>query len=138
MRLRICLSALLAATAIAASACGKAAPTGAEIAMPGVTFTATVAKAEPESANGPAGAYSQYDVWVVIPPGSKANAGVVVPASAPVFVRHAGVLAASSASAIRVGDAVEVSRDPIQVGYGAVQAPPGAPVFLATQVIVDR
>jgi hypothetical protein len=101
-------------------------------------FSGSVAKAELESGNGPAGYYAQHDIWVVIPPATNANAGVVVPTSAPVFLRHRGGLVAVAASEIRVGDRIQVWRDPIQVGYGAVQAPPGAPVYRGTQIVIDR
>lgn len=101
-------------------------------------FSATVSKAEFEGGNGPAGPYEQYDIWVVIPPATTANAGVVLGKSVPVFVMRGGGIAAADAGQIRVGDQIQVWRDPIRVGYGAVQAPPNAPVYTGTQVVIVR
>lgn len=100
-------------------------------------FAGTVAKNEFESANGPAGPYAQNNIWVVIPPSRSANAGVVVGKSTPVFLRAGGELTKSTASGIRVGDVIEVWHDP-GAGYGAVQAPPNSPVYMGTQIVVNR
>lgn len=101
-------------------------------------FTARVAKVEFESANGPAGPYSQHNVWLVIPPSTVANAGLVVANATPVFVRTRDGIFSSSASGIKVGDRVEVWHD-IQVAYGAVQGPPGAPTYVnLKQIVIDR
>jgi broad specificity phosphatase PhoE len=101
-------------------------------------FTGTVAKIEFESANGPAGPYSQHNVWLVIPPSATANAGLVVAKTTPVFVRTRDGILSSDASGIRVGDRVEVWRN-IQVAYGAVQGPPGAPTYEnLKQIVIDR
>jgi hypothetical protein len=101
-------------------------------------FTATVAKVEFESAKGPAGPYSQHNVWLVIPPGTAANAGLVVSKATPVFVRTRDGIFSSNASGMRVGDGVEVWHD-IQVAYGAVQGPPGAPTYTnLKQIVIDR
>ena len=69
---------------------------------------------------------------------SAANAGVVLPLSAPVFLRSNGGLATTDASKIRVGDQIQVWRDPIRVAYGAVQGPPGAPTYTGTQIVIVR
>lgn len=101
-------------------------------------LTATVAKVEFESANGPAGAYSQHNVWVVIPPSTAANAGLVVGRATPVFVRTRRGIFLSNPSRLEVGDKVEVWHD-IQVAYGAVQGPPGAPTYRnLKQIVIDR
>ena len=97
-----------------------------------------VAKVEFESANGPAGPYSQHNVWVVIAPSAAANAGVVVPNSARVFIRSKeGRLTSAGPADIKVGASIEVWHDSM-VGYGAVQGPPGAPTYTGTQVVISR
>jgi hypothetical protein len=100
-------------------------------------FSARVSKVEYESANGPAGPYSQYNAWVIIPPSTSSNAGVVVPTKMPVFARHNGQIYSSSASSLKVGDLIEVWHD-ITVAHGAVQGPPGAPTYTSTQVVIDQ
>ncbi|HKP76844.1 MAG TPA: hypothetical protein VJT67_15040, partial [Longimicrobiaceae bacterium] len=81
MRPRAAIRTFLAASAIAAAACSDG-PTSQKTTL---TLTApsnfggTVTKVEHEAGNGPAGFYDQYDVWLVVPPGSSPNAGVVVP-----------------------------------------------------------
>jgi hypothetical protein len=101
-------------------------------------FSGLVSKSALESGNGPAGYYSQYDVWVIVPPASDANAGVVVPMSAPVFVRRDAGLETASAGEIRVGDRIQVWHDAVPVAYGAVQGPPGAPTYIGTQIVLVR
>ena len=101
-------------------------------------FTATVAKVEVESANGPAGPYSQHNVWLVIPPGTAPNAGLVVANATPVFVRTRDGIFSSNGGGLSVGDQVEVWHD-IQVAYGAAEGPPGAPTYLnLKQIVIDR
>ena len=130
---------LVAAAVIAASACGDGStgPGESLVIKTAPQFAATVDKSTLESGNGPNGPYSQYDLWVIVLPGIAANAGVVVPASVPVFLRHDGRLDASAASVIHKNDKIEVWREP-QVVTGAVQAPPGAPLYVATQVVIGR
>ncbi len=101
-------------------------------------FSATVTKVEFESATGPEGPYSQHNVWLRIPPSTQANAGLVVANGTPVFVRTSDGVFSSNASGIKVGDRVEVWHD-IQVAYGAVQGPPGAPTYVnLKQIVIDR
>jgi hypothetical protein len=101
-------------------------------------FTASVARVEFERGNGPAGPYSQHDVWLVIPPGTAANAGLVIGEPTPVFVRTGAGTFLSNPSGLKVGDRVEVWHD-IQVAYGAVQGPPGAPTYTnLKQIVIDR
>jgi hypothetical protein len=100
-------------------------------------FSARVYQVEFEGGNGPDGPYSQYDVWVVIPPATTANAGVVVPIRGPVFVRTRDGIFSSDGSHIRTGDKVDVWHD-AGAAYGAVQGPPGAPTYTSTQVVIDR
>jgi len=101
-------------------------------------FTATVTKVELESANGPAGPYSQHNMWLVIPPGTSPNAGLVVAQATPVFVRTSDGIFSSDAGRVRVGDRVEVWHD-IQVANGAAEGPPGAPTYInLKQLVIDR
>lgn len=102
-------------------------------------FAATVVKVEFESANGPGfGLYSQYNVWVAIPPASTATAGVVVATSAPVFLRsNSGRITSADAGDINVGSTIEVWHLG-GAGYGALQAPPGAPVYDGDQIVIMR
>lgn len=101
-------------------------------------FSATVSQVQFESANGPAGPYSQYDIWVAIPPSSTANAGVVVSTSRPIFERSkSGRVTVARGSDIKVGSTIEVWHlgGP---GYGAVQGPPGAPTYGGDQIVIVR
>ena len=100
-------------------------------------FSARVSQIDFEGGNSPNGPYSQYDAWVIVPPGASANAGVVIPTNAPVFVRHNGQIFSSRVTNVKAGDLVEVWHDKT-VGYGAAQAPPGAPVYAATQIVIDQ
>jgi hypothetical protein len=78
------------------------------------------------------------NVWVVIPPATTANAGIVVGDNVPVFIRlGTRPLATANSRAITVGDQVQVWYAG-GAGYGAVQAPPGAPAYSAAQVVIVR
>ena len=139
MRPRTAIHSLLAASVIAAAACSDG-PTGPEATLTLTApsnFVGTVTKVEHEAAYGPAGFYDQYDVWLIVPPGSSPNAGVVVPVRIPIFSRQGQTVYTATGGDIHVGDQLEVWRDQT-VGYGAVQAPPGAPVYVATQVVIVR
>jgi len=129
MRPCIRLSSLLAAIAIAASACGgERVISGPDIEfVPGATFSGIVATARSESVNGLAGSYFLYDVRFLVAPLSTDNVDVRVPISTPVFVRRDGALKATDASAIRVGDRIMVSSDP-----------DGGLPLLATEIIIKR
>jgi hypothetical protein len=100
-------------------------------------FSATVTMAERESGLGPAGAYNQINVWLAIPPGTDPNAGIIVLDATPVYVTTGASFYASSASAIKSGDRVQVWHDD-EVAYGAVQSPPGSPAYRAVQVVIVR
>lgn len=132
---------VLSSVLVAGAACrSTTAPGGAAtLALSTVPdFSGTVAQARAESAVGPGGAYSQYDVWVTVPPATAASAGVVVPLATPVFVRSDGnTLTAARPADIRVGDAVQVWHDRT-AAYGAVQGPPEAPTYTGTQIVVVR
>jgi hypothetical protein len=54
---------------------------------------------------------------------------VLVPSAAPVFVRSGARLTRADGRDIRVGDQIEVWREPTPVGYGAVEGAPGAPTY---------
>jgi hypothetical protein len=142
MRIRVLT---LAAALLAAAACGGDGGGGtlpleeASLVLTGPpAMTARVAKAEYEAANGPAGPYAQHNLWLIVPPGVMPNAGVVVGSHIPVFIRRDGRTYAAEGGDVRVGDRVEVWTDPVFVGYGAVQAPPGAPVYHGDQVVIVR
>jgi hypothetical protein len=139
MRLGIGSLAVLAALAFASPGCRSATSPEATLAITTAPdFSGSVAKVELESGNGPAGPYAQYDLWVIVPPASTANAGVVLPMSAPVFLRRDVGFVTSSASDIRVGDQIDVWRKPVSVAYGVVQGPPGAPTYSGTQIVIVR
>ena len=100
-------------------------------------FSARVSYVAFEGGNGPDGAYSQHNVWVIVPPATDANAGVVVPTRSPVFVRTRDGIFSSDGNQIRIGDRVEVWHD-VTRAYGVVEGPPGAPTYTSTQVVIDR
>jgi len=101
-------------------------------------FSARVYFVEFESGNGPGfGAWSQHNVWVIIPPASAANAGVIVSTRSPVFLRTRDGIFVSDGNQIRPGDTVDVWRQ-MPVAYGALQGPPGAPTYTSTQFVIDR
>ena len=132
--------ALIAVSVLIAAACsGATSPTATLVLQTNPDLSGNVMKVEYESGNGPGfGPYAQWDIWVLIPPASSANAGVVLPVAAPVFLRSNGGLVTATASQIRVGDRLEVWRDPVHVSYGAVQGPPGAPTYEGTQIVIVR
>ena len=101
-------------------------------------FSGSVERVLYESATGPAGPYTQYDIWVIIPPATSANAGVVLPTSVPVFLQTGGTLFTAIGSEIRVGDQIQVWRDPTHIAYGSAQAPPGSPSYTGTQIVIVR
>jgi hypothetical protein len=63
---------------------------------------------------------------------------VVLPTSAPVFLQRGAGFLTASGDQIRVGDHIQVWRDPIRVAYGAVQGPPGAPTYRGLQIVIVR
>ena len=138
MRFRLVSRAFLSLWVASAVACKSGtAPTATLALSTPADFSATVSKVAFENAMGPAGPYSQNDVWVTIPPAAAANAGVVVSRSTPVYIRTGGRLVSSSASEIRVGDSIDVWHD-VSTAYGAVQGPPGAPTYTGTQIVISR
>ena len=139
MRSKICLlSSAWFIGLVACSSSGTLGPPANLVLSTPPDFTATVVKVEFESGNGPGGPYSQHNVWLIIPPSTVANAGLVVAKEAPVFVRTRDGIFSSSSSGIKVGDRVEVWHD-FQVGYGAVEGPPGAPTYMdLKQIVIDR
>jgi hypothetical protein len=100
-------------------------------------LTVAVYQSTHEQFISPEGPVSQYAVWVGMVAGTGADAGVVVGAKTPVFLRANGKLSRTSGSAIKSGDLIQVWRD-ASVGYGAVEAPPGAPCYTATQIVIER
>lgn len=77
----------------------------------------------------------QYELWLAIPPSASANAGVVLTPDAPVFTRSGDTLRAASPRDIVAGDSLLVWHDG-RVSYGTVQAPPDAPAYFGTQVVI--
>jgi hypothetical protein len=86
---------------------------------------------------GPGGYGCQYAVWFATPPGTAADAGVVVGDSTPVFVGAQGSSSRSSASAVAAGDMIEIWTDGT-TAYGAVDSPPDTPCYMATQIVIVR
>ena len=85
----------------------------------------------------PAGHVSQHALWIGLPSGTRPDAGLVVGSTTPVFIRENGGLSRTTGAAIMAGDLIEVWRD-ASVAYGAVQAPPGAPCYRSTQIVIER
>ena len=101
-------------------------------------FVARVSRIQYEDGNSPAGPLSQYDLWLTISPATSPNAGLIVGRSAAVFARSSGgTLMPASACSIAANDVVEVWHDP-SVAYGSVEAPPSAPAYFGTQVVIRR
>jgi hypothetical protein len=101
-------------------------------------FIGRVAMVRYEDGISPAGPLSQYELWLAISPASSPNAGLVVGRNVPVFVRSAsGTLMPASACTIAMSDVVEVWHDQ-SVVYGSVEAPPSAPAYFGTQVVIRR
>jgi hypothetical protein len=100
-------------------------------------LTVAVFQSTHESGFFPGGYVSQYAVWIGSPGATKADAGVVIGAATPVFVRSGGTLARTTAAAIVPGDVIQVWRD-ASVTYGAVQAPPGQPCYHGRQIVIVR
>lgn len=130
----------------ASLACGSSSATGPCVPTPvdtaclagPATFVAVVARITHESGNTPAGPIDQYDFWMTIPPSPTPNVGVVAGAGIPVFLQvGSGPLYPTVLANIQVGDRVSawVSANG---GYGSPQAPPGAPVHLGQQLVIQR
>src|SRR5688500_18954005 len=100
-------------------------------------LTAAVFQSRHEEFISPVGPISQYAVWIGLPAGTRPDAGVLVGAKTPVFLRINGELSRATGAAIEAGDLIQLWRDG-SVSYGAVQAPPGAPCYHATQVVIER
>lgn len=120
--------------AVLVTACATAALPDAQDSS---TLLGRVVQSTNESGYTPEGYSSQYAVWIAIAPSPSANAGVVVNASAAVYLSRGGIVVSTIAGSIRTGDSVQVWRDNT-VAYGAVEAPPGAPCYSATKVVILR
>jgi len=81
--------------------------------------------------------HSQYAIWVGGLGTSSPDAGIVLGAAGPVFIRKGTTLTRTTAASIAPGDAIEVWRTG-SVSYGAVQAPPGAPCYHGLQIVIVR
>ena len=100
-------------------------------------FGARVVSIHRQQFIAPIGPVDQYALWVAIAPSDTANAGVLVTAAQPLFVRAKGVLAVDSVADIAAGDSILVWHDRFVSGPSA-QAPPGAPGYSATQIVIVR
>jgi hypothetical protein len=100
-------------------------------------LTAVVFQSTYESGPSPNGHISQYAVWIGAPGASNPNAGVVIGAATPLFVRSGATLTRTTAAAIASGDLIQLWRD-ASVAYGAVQAPPGRPCYRGEQIVIVR
>jgi hypothetical protein len=128
--------------ALSASACGSATgpTTTTLVLLTPPNFVAVVTSNTLERGNGPAGYYSQHNVWVTIPSAiaTEGNAGVVVGELTPVFIRAKdSTLVRSTAGAIRVSDVIQVWHDQA-VAFGTAEAPPGAPAYSGQQIVILR
>jgi hypothetical protein len=136
MRVRALRNLLVLGLAVAA--CQDNAGPDASLPLSGpADLTATVFRSTHEEFISPVGPISQYAVWIGLSSDTRPDAGVLVGARTPVFLRIGSTLSRASAASIRAGDRVHVWRD-ASVSYGAVQAPPGAPCYHATQVVIER
>lgn len=149
MRSSLVIIPLVAVVSLSGSACSDG--TGVTLDRPSkcvatyspyhpsiAAFSARTTKFDVESGAGPNGYYYQYNLWLTIAPATEANAGVVVGLGVPVYLRTGGAAVEPySVCLMRVGDSVEVWHDST-VGYGSAEAPPGAPVYFATQVLILR
>jgi hypothetical protein len=100
-------------------------------------LTAVVFQSTHESGPTPGGYVSQYAVWIGNSGATSGDAGVVVGAGIPVFVSSSGKLTRTTGEAIAAGDLIQVWRD-ASVAYGAVEAPPGTPCYIGTQIVILR
>jgi hypothetical protein len=97
--------------------------------------TAAVFQSTHESGPSPNGYISQYAVWIGNPGATSADAGIVVGAATPVFVRFRGELTRTTGATIKAGDIIQVWRE-ASPAYGAVQAPPGRPCYYGKQIVI--
>lgn len=136
---------LLFSVALGATACEGKTECG-DITGPSTTlslqrapdFAAVVISNSHKEFFAPSGFWiSQYELWVAISPSDTANAGVVVAAARPVFLKTDGLLIQATPDDISPGDSIEVWHD-TSVAYGSVQAPPGAPAYTGLQIAIFR
>lgn len=139
MRERPCRIPLFVLVALGTTACtGTTSPTTTLVFSRTPDFVGVVASSTQWSFFPPSGyVFSGYDVWVAIDPSPTANAGVIAGDSIPVYVSHGGMLARTTPAGISSGDSIRVWHDS-SVAYGTSQAPPGAPRYWATQVVLVR
>ena len=106
--------------------------------VPGLPdLTVTVVQSTHEEFFAPSGFWiSQYAIWIAGPGSPKADAGVVIGETGPVFISSRGTLTRTTAAAIAPGDTIQVWRG--SVAYGAAQAPPGTPCYEGLQIVVVR
>lgn len=79
----------------------------------------------------------QYEIFIAIPPATAANAGVILGPHTTAFRSHQGLTRAVDRAAIAVGDTLRIWVDGAPA-FGSVQAPPGAPAYIAAQVVLQH
>jgi hypothetical protein len=129
-------------SALGVACLDSAAPDGVSdtgLVVPGTPdLTVVVFQSTHEEFNAPDGYHhSQYAIWVGGAGALNPDAGVVVGAGGPVFIRSAGELTRTTAAVITAGDTIQVWRS-TSVSYGAAQAPPGAPCYEGLQIVIVR
>jgi hypothetical protein len=130
------LGCSIAAVVIACA--GATGPGAALVLSTPPNASATVASVTREAGNGPEGPYAQMNVWVVIPPATAANAGIVVGDHVPVFIRiGTQPLVTADSRAITAGDQIQIWYES-GPAYGVTQAPANAPAYMAAQVVIGR
>jgi len=132
---RQCLASVVLVLGLAA--CAQ--PAGPRLTLPIQTapdLGARVVSSRYQQWVSPVGVIAQYELWVAIAPSDTANAGVLVTAGHPVFVRSGTVLTTEAASQVAAGDSILVWKEvPVPMGSSP---PPGAPGYAAEQLVVVR
>ena len=130
-------NACLGLLTLAAGCSDSSSPTGDPPLTTPPDLVATVDRVSHEGGNGPNGRYSQYVLYVTVPPGTKSNAGLVLDRTTAVFFPSSAAAVSGSAADVRAGDQLEVWVEDGAI-YGSVEAPPLAPAYFVKQVEVER
>jgi len=116
-----------------APGCGDASSSAQALTSP-PNFSGRVTKDTLVSGFSPEGYFSEYVVWVLIPPDSMVSATFAI--SAPAFIRTwSGSLVGTCPGAARLGDAVEVWDDG-SYGIGGDPAVWASPNYFGTQIVI--
>jgi hypothetical protein len=127
-------AALVQTGCASGSATARSAPMYAPTAP---NFVARVVMACRETEIGPSvGPYSQVNLVVAIASATVGNAGIVIDGDTQLYMRTgARSMFITTPGSIIAGDELEVWHDG-RPAMGAVQSPPGTPVYLAKQAII--